>query len=128
MLTSQQNNNLTPLLSTPIYGKILIDAKQQWEKENVNPICKMFGVLVSSTLIFEYDNRQKGCCLLGASVIDKPCTNTVDDTIIEIFKITYLDFYGLQLGFDRKPSSIVSGYNEAYKFGLKVHTALWGRC
>lgn len=83
MLTKEQINNLQKIIEDDKYSKfiqILIDAKQQWEENEIEPIFEDFGNIRLLTIkncekysikysITDYISKQT--CLIGACLIDK---------------------------------------------------------
>lgn len=117
-LTQEQIQKLQPLTQHPKFGKLLQDAIEIWKKENIIPVIKDFGVIPYETDLI-YIIRDKGCCLLGAALVNKPCHKAFFNTIKEYYNLSISEYDGLWVGFDIEP--LFSEDFEAWKFGKQVH-------
>ena len=118
MLTQEQIDLLTPLMEHPKFGNLLKEAVKAWSQENVTPLQGTFGIISFDTGFYHLDS-EKGCCLLGAALLDKenPTRCYYYRNIESIFGISYDESVQLHQGFDGEDIDCIS---EAYKFGVKV--------
>lgn len=122
MLTQDQIEKLEKLTIHPKYGTILEAAIVGWKR--CKPESKHFGISAKHDK-FCRDRSYKGCCLIGASLLNKKVKKGMFETIIEKYFLNIDELWSLIYGFDKSGEGILSvKYEEAYKFGKSVREVL----
>lgn len=124
MLTQSQLDKLNSLTQHPKFGKLLLDAIENWKQ--IKPGRLDYGI--SSKLLDDGSDIFIGdkfkCCLIGASLIGKTCNWTKRETThehcVKYFGISEDEVISLISGFDRSRDRAPSASKEAYEFGYKV--------
>src|SRR5574338_254312 len=120
MLTDDQIEKLKPLMNHPKYDSILKDAVEIWKREDVTPKQGTWGLYGEINGNWEFDEFNKECCLIGASLVGKPVRNYLHVSAKESFNISRKEYNSLISGFDNK--LYLTEYNiEAFDFGKKVY-------
>lgn len=128
MLTESQRKNLIPLILHPRFGKMLQNSVIQWEKEDVNPQTGTYGLTIVQTdngEIYDFEHKNKSCCLIGASLVGKT-PNSIGDfetSLYDNYFISRSEYYNLYLGFDSDPNEPEKD-SESFRFGRRVRIAL----
>lgn len=119
MLTQEQKDKLESFTKHPKFGKLLVDAIITWEE--INPAIDEYGVKVDFSdkgLIVK--DRTKGCCLIGASVLNKISFDySIDRTARKYFELSNSDVEEIIDGFDDvyEENRVNS---EAYRFARNI--------
>lgn len=146
MLTETQVKNLKSLTTHSRFGKLLINAIEQWSKEDVNITTGSYGITIVSleisaetnteagsennSLRKEYDfaHEDKRCCLIGASLIGKSpgILCDIESSLYDNYFVNAREFYYLYCGFDSDldQEEELRENIEAFKFGRDVKKAL----
>lgn len=122
MLTEEQLKNLEPLTKHKKYGPIVKAAIIGWKR--CRPTTETFGVDRKNSK-FVRDLSVKGCCFLGAAVLNRKSSNEgwVVWDIMKKFNLSFLsECWSLSDGFENENAE--SAHKEAYNFGKKVRKAL----
>lgn len=124
MLTAKQKERLHPFTLHTLFGEMLIDAMVVWE--TTNPAQLTFGVAPNSnhweSSIWEVDKSDKGCCLVGASIVGKKANDVKIGVAASTFKINKTTIWLISDGFD---SSYDNNEDEAFQFGRNVSRILF---
>lgn len=124
MLTQEQIEKLEPLTLHPKYGKLLKSAISSWKK--CKPESRHFGVIKKDNK-FCRDKNWKGCCLIGASLLNKKADEDILGSAVKKYKLDEIkEVWDLVYGFDglSKDTALHIKYEEAYDFSKKVKEVL----
>src|SRR5574338_959569 len=130
MITENQIEKLKPLTEHPRFGKLLLNAIENWKL--VKPNIGAFGIRPiykkeSDFFVWKEDNTNYGCCLIGSSLINITNKNAASQfDLCELkYNLTDSEVYGLIIGFDNIHIRNVEFDQKAYEFGKKVNEIIF---
>lgn len=125
MLTSEQISKLEPLFEHPKFDRPLKEGVGVWKTEGI-PLRGTWGVIscnVKWQLISD-----KCCCLVAASMVNKPKYYTLEEDFEKYYDLSKEEYLGLMAGFDsyiHRPDW-EKIHKEAYQFGFEVGKIIFG--
>lgn len=124
VLTKEKIEKLKKLEGNEKFINLLNEAINSWQI--YPPIKRKYGIMRSlGEYIISFTNKSLGCCMLGAALIGKQSDATgIIRFVMEYFKLSELQVFGLIRGFDQESSHEIYlnrlDYMEAYKFSNQV--------
>ncbi len=129
---AEKLQKLEPYFQYEKYGVILRDAVEIWKQDDV--MYKKFSIgvyqnsegIVAVWSLSLFDDGKKRCCLIGASLVNKP-GNDIEYTMKQSYNILSNEVSSLQEGFDGEFGGGDEDANppEAYLFAREVSKILF---
>lgn len=118
MLTQEQKDKLESFTKHSKFGKLLVDAIKTWEE--INPAIEEYGTKVDYDKKLIVKDCVNGCCLIGASVLNKiSFDHSIDRTAQKYFELSTSDVEQIIAGFDDTYNNDKVD-SEAYRFARNI--------
>lgn len=135
MLNPTQLQKLEEHISHPTYGPLLKKSISTWSTTDCR--AGVFGLRIkkeNNIDIFTEDHIQCGCCLIGASLVEKEiCNQSVAICCALIYNLSAGEVFGLIRGFDdafypsHKGAAGQKSNNHAYNFAFSIGLIVFSR-
>lgn len=125
MLTDTQLEKLEPLTKHPRYGKLLNNAIETWKNYGIQKFS--YGIFPIADQ-FQVDSRCKGCCLIGASIVNKKTDQEIYAKCASLYELNEKEVGAIIGGFDDLgmiAQNIDPSAKNAYDFGKNVSEMLF---